>query len=98
MPGGVAQRLEQGLHKAKVAGSIPAAATSPSTVSNPPGNKLTIRPCRFDEAATILEFWRQARVTISVTDKIAEIEQAIAHGQSNDLAEELVGRMVGSIF
>src|SRR5438477_4237218 len=46
MPGGVAQRLEQGLHKAKVAGSIPAAAThlspfpktawpSPKTLSCP---------------------------------------------------------------
>jgi len=67
-------------------------------VSNPPGNKLTIRPCRFDEAATILEFWRQARVTISVTATIADIEQATAHGPSHVLVAEVDGRLVGSII
>jgi len=67
-------------------------------VSNPPSNKLTIRPCRGDEAAALLEFWQQARASASVTDTVADIEQAIAHGASHVLVAEVDGRVVGSII
>ena len=67
-------------------------------MSNPTGDKPAIRPCRLDEAALLLDLWQQARATVSRTDTVADIEQALAHSHAHVLVAEVAGRLVGSVI
>lgn len=55
-----------------------------------------IRHCRAEEAEALLELWRQAGATPSVTDTVTDIVQAIVGGHACVLVAELEGRIVGS--
>ena len=57
-----------------------------------------IRPCRAAEAEGILELWRQADATPSVTDNADAVERVITEFPAHVLVAEVEGRIVGSII
>ena len=59
---------------------------------------LSVRECREDEAAAVLDLWRQADTTVSVTDTIEDIRSAIRESMSMLLVAEMDGRIVGSVI
>ena len=58
----------------------------------------SIRDCRQDEAEAVLELWRQAEATPSMTDNVEEIRRAIADSPACVLVAEVEGKLVGSII
>ena len=58
----------------------------------------SIRDCRQDEAEAVLELWRQAEATPSMTDNVDEIRHAITNSPACVLIAELDGQFVGSII
>jgi [ribosomal protein S5]-alanine N-acetyltransferase len=59
---------------------------------------FSIRDCRSDDADALLELWRQADATPSVTDTAANLQAVIAHSAASVLVAEADGRIVGSII
>ncbi len=59
---------------------------------------LHIRPCRAEEVEAVLELWRQAGATPSVTDTAEELRRAITESSAHVLVAEVEGRVVGSII
>src|SRR5437764_1239105 len=59
---------------------------------------ISIRTCRLEEAEVVLELWRQADATPSVTDTVNEVRQAIGESPAHVLVAEVDGRIVGSII
>src|SRR5262249_52512567 len=59
---------------------------------------LRIRSCRVEDEDAILELWRQANATPSVTDTAGDLRRAVASGPANVLVAEVDERMVGSII
>src|SRR5262249_19693362 len=59
-------------------------------------NQWCIRACCPEEANALLELWRQAEATPSVTDTVADVERMISTGTV--LVAEADGQLVGSIF
>jgi ribosomal protein S18 acetylase RimI-like enzyme len=58
-----------------------------------------IRVARADEAASLLELWRAAGSSPSVTDDVESVRAAIGgHGSAVLVAEEGGGRIVGSLI
>jgi ribosomal protein S18 acetylase RimI-like enzyme len=58
----------------------------------------SIRDCRVEDVAAVLELWRQAEATPSVTDTAADLRRAVAGSPANVLVAEVESRLVGSII
>jgi ribosomal protein S18 acetylase RimI-like enzyme len=61
-------------------------------------NNLAVRDCRSNEAEAVLELWRQADATPSVTDNPDELRRTITERRANVLVAEVEGQIVGSII
>lgn len=61
-------------------------------------NQLQIRECHENEAATLLELWRQSDAVTSPTDTLEDIQQAMKCKAALVLVAEQGGRIVGSII
>ncbi len=59
---------------------------------------LSIRDSRLEDVEAVLELWRQADATPSVTDTADDLRRAVAGGPANVLVAEVEGRLVGSII
>ena len=59
---------------------------------------LSIRRCRLEDIEVVLELWRQADATPSVTDSADDLGRAIAETPAHVLVAEVGGRVVGSII
>ena len=66
-----------------------------------PENKvsgLSIRDARLADVEAVLQLWRQAGATPSVTDTADDLRRALAAGPANVLVADVDGRLVGSII
>ena len=61
-------------------------------------SSLSIRDCRLEEIEAVLELWRQADATPSVTDTADDLRRAVAAGPAIVLVAEDQGRVIGSII
>ncbi len=59
---------------------------------------FTIRSCRPDECAAVLDLWRRADATPSATDDLAELERLVRDPRASLLVTERDGRLAGSII
>jgi ribosomal protein S18 acetylase RimI-like enzyme len=59
---------------------------------------LIIREARLEDVPAVLEFWRQAEATPSVTDTPEDLCRAIATNSARVLVAESSGCLVGSII
>jgi ribosomal protein S18 acetylase RimI-like enzyme len=59
---------------------------------------LSIRACRLEDVTGVLELWRQADATPSVTDTAADLRRAVAGTAAHVLVAEVGGRVIGSII
>jgi ribosomal protein S18 acetylase RimI-like enzyme len=59
-------------------------------------NEWCIRAGRPEEADALLELWRQAEATPSVTDTVEDVRRMISTGTV--LVAEVDGKLVGSVF
>lgn len=59
---------------------------------------FAIRDCRLEEADGVLELWRQAEATPSVTDNADDLLRVVSESKANVLVAEVDGRIVGSII
>ncbi len=59
---------------------------------------LSIRACRLEDIERVLELWREADATPSVTDAADDLRRAIADCPAHFLVAEVEGRVVGSII
>jgi ribosomal protein S18 acetylase RimI-like enzyme len=59
---------------------------------------ISIRDCRPLDVESILELWRQAEATPSVTDNAEDLRRAVAGGPAHVLVAEVEGQIVGSII
>jgi ribosomal protein S18 acetylase RimI-like enzyme len=58
----------------------------------------TIRDCRPDDIESVLNLWKQAAATPSVTDTAEHLRRAIVHSSASVLVAEVAGQVVGSII
>jgi ribosomal protein S18 acetylase RimI-like enzyme len=61
-------------------------------------DSLSIRACRLEDIDAVLELWRRADATPSVTDTVADLRRAVAADAAHVLVAEVAGRVVGSII
>ena len=61
-------------------------------------DSLSIRACRLEDIEGVLELWRHAGATPSVTDTVGDLQQAFDSVAANVLVTEVDGRIVGSII
>jgi ribosomal protein S18 acetylase RimI-like enzyme len=59
---------------------------------------LSIRACRPEDLERVLELWRQADATPSVTDTAEDLRRAIADSPAHVLVAEVGDRIIGSII
>lgn len=59
---------------------------------------LSIRACRLEDIERVLELWRQAGATPSVTDTANDLRRAIAESPAHVLVAEVGSRIVASII
>src|ERR1700722_13864999 len=59
---------------------------------------LSIRECRLEDVPAVLELWRQAEATPSVTDTADDLSRAVATNSTRVLVAEASGNVVGSII
>ena len=59
---------------------------------------LSIRLCRLEDVEVVLELWRQADATPSVTDTADDLRRAIAGSPAHVLVAEVEGPVIGSII
>jgi ribosomal protein S18 acetylase RimI-like enzyme len=59
---------------------------------------FSIRNCRLEEIESVLDLWRQAEATPSVTDNADDLRRAVSNSQASVLVAEAGGRLVGSII
>jgi ribosomal protein S18 acetylase RimI-like enzyme len=57
-----------------------------------------IRDCRIEDVGAVLELWRRADATPSVTDSALDLRRAIAESPAHVLVAEIEGRVIGSII
>jgi ribosomal protein S18 acetylase RimI-like enzyme len=62
------------------------------------GNDWCIRDCRLEDVEVVLELWRQADATPSVTDHADYLGRAVAEHKANVLVAEADGKIIGSII
>ena len=67
-------------------------------MSDQGADRLSIRACRLQDVEAVLELWRQADATPSVTDTAGDFQRAVDNGAANVLVAEVDGRIVGSII
>jgi len=60
------------------------------------GAMFTIRRCRPEDAAAVLDLWREAEATASPTDAVAEIVRAASAPALCFVLAEVEGRLAGS--
>lgn len=58
----------------------------------------SIRDCRSEEVEAILELWRQADATPSITDNADDLRRALSVSTANVLVAEVESQIVGSII
>ena len=59
---------------------------------------ITIRPCRTEECANVLDLWQKAEATPGVTDSVQELKTLIqAHGDLF-LVSEHNGQLLGTVI
>jgi ribosomal protein S18 acetylase RimI-like enzyme len=61
-------------------------------------NGLSIRACGMHDVETLLDLWRQAEATPSLTDTSDDLRRVIANSPAQVLVAEIEGRAVGSII
>ena len=61
-------------------------------------DSLSIRACRLEDIEGILELWRQADATPSVTDTADDLRRAVAGSPAYVLVAEVEGQVIGSII
>ena len=61
-------------------------------------DSLSIRACRVEDIDGVLELWRQADATPSVTDTADDLRRAVADSPDHVLVAEARGQVVGSII
>jgi ribosomal protein S18 acetylase RimI-like enzyme len=61
-------------------------------------NDLVIRPCRPEEAETLLALWRESEATVSATDTPEDVRHVIADSPAHVLVAEIAGRIIGSVI
>jgi predicted N-acetyltransferase YhbS len=61
-------------------------------------DRLSIRACRLEDIEQVLELWRQAGATPSVTDTASDLRRAVAESPAHVLVAEVEGRVIGSII
>ncbi len=59
---------------------------------------VTIRQCSFNECAIILNLWKEAETTPSITDDIEELRQLVRENGDLFLVAEHDGQIVGTIL
>ncbi len=59
---------------------------------------VSIRDCRLEDVAAVLELWQQAEATPSLTDTPEHLRRAVADSPAHVLVAEVEGRVVGSII
>ena len=59
---------------------------------------VSIRDCRAEEVHSLLELWRQAEATPSVTDNADDLRRVVVSGRAHVLLAEIDGQIVGSII
>ncbi len=59
---------------------------------------LSIRACRLEDIELVLELWRQAGATPSMTDTADDLRRAIAESPAHVLVAEVEDRVIGSII
>jgi ribosomal protein S18 acetylase RimI-like enzyme len=67
-------------------------------MSNIGTDSTSIRPCRLEDIEGVLELWRQADATPSVTDNADDLRRAITDSPAHVLVAEAQARIVGSII
>jgi ribosomal protein S18 acetylase RimI-like enzyme/purine-nucleoside phosphorylase len=63
-----------------------------------PTSGLRIRDCRSEDADAVLELWRQAGMTVSITDTVADLRHAIEDSAAVVLVAEQDGQLAGSVI
>ena len=58
----------------------------------------SMRPCRREDIGAVLELWRLAEATPSVTDSVGDVQRTVESGAAHFLVAELDGRIVASII
>ena len=59
---------------------------------------LTIRECRMDECAKVLEVWKSAEAIPRPTDTLADLQRIVREHPNTLLVGEEGGRLVGTII
>ena len=59
---------------------------------------LVIRKCRPIDVEPVLELWRQAGATPSLTDTASDLRRVVVEGSAHPLVAEVDGEIVGSII
>lgn len=59
---------------------------------------LSIRACRLEDIQEVLELWRHADATPSVTDNADDLRRAITDSPAHVLVADAGGRLIGSII
>jgi ribosomal protein S18 acetylase RimI-like enzyme len=59
---------------------------------------LSIRACRLEDIAGVLELWWQADSTPGVTDNADDLRRAIGESPAHVLVAEVGGQVIGSII
>jgi ribosomal protein S18 acetylase RimI-like enzyme len=59
---------------------------------------LAIRACRPEDIEVVLELWRQADATPSVTDTADDLRRAVTASPAHVLVAEVRGRVIGSVI
>jgi ribosomal protein S18 acetylase RimI-like enzyme len=61
-------------------------------------DSLSIRVCRLEDIEVVLELWRQADTTPSVTDTADDLRRVVTASTAHVLVAEVGGRVIGSIM
>ena len=61
-------------------------------------SEFVIRECRCEDVEAVLELWRQAEATPSVTDNADDLRRAVADSPTHVLVAVAEGQIVGSII
>jgi len=59
---------------------------------------LTIRECRMDECARVLELWKSAEAIPRPTDTLAELQRIVREHPNTLLVGEEDGRLIGTVI
>jgi ribosomal protein S18 acetylase RimI-like enzyme len=59
---------------------------------------ISIRPCRPDECGKILELWRDAGSTPSISDSVDALKQMLRESTGLFLVAEFEGRIIGTVM